>query len=140
MGDAYFFIAIVFIIGVVFVIVGRSNRRRVDRLRRVGRKTVAEVVGHQHRRSQDGGSTPYPIVQFRAPDGRLVTADTDFGGTFAPGIGEQVEILFDPARPEEVHLDNPTSDKVVRLFEVLGWIMLGGACVGVVVTALIAWL
>ncbi len=89
----------------------------------------AEVVAHKHRRDRDGDLVAYPVVRFQAPDGRLVTAEGDVGGSWTPGIGEHVEVLFDPSRPEEIHIDNPSADKVVRLFEVLGWVMLGGACV-----------
>lgn len=137
--DFFFFVAVVLVLGGAFVLVGRMTRRRTERLRRVGRKTSAEVVAHKHRRDRDGDLVAYPVVRFRAPDGRLVTAEGDVGGSWTPGIGEHVEVLFDPSRPEEIHIDNPSADKVVRLFEVLGWVMLGGACVGAVVTTLIVW-
>jgi hypothetical protein len=80
----------------LLVAIGRRIRRKVERLRRVGHKASAVVVDYEYRRGDDGVPTWYPRVQFQGPDGRLVTARSDFGGDFVPGIGRQVDVLFDP--------------------------------------------
>ena len=65
---------------VAFVVYARLMDRKVERLRRFGRRTSAVVVDYEYRRDQDGDRVPYPLVRFEASDGRLVTARTDFGG------------------------------------------------------------
>ncbi|WP_328524558.1 DUF3592 domain-containing protein [Kribbella sp. NBC_00359] len=115
--------------GALFVVHGRLMRRKVERLRRVGQKASAVVVRYEYEDDADGESTPYPLVQFQAPDGRLVTARTDFGGSFVPDIGEHVDVLFDPERPEEAHIESELFDRVNGLFGVIGWVIIVGAAI-----------
>jgi Protein of unknown function (DUF2510)/Protein of unknown function (DUF3592) len=118
-------------VGIGFVIRTRQLSRRVERLRRSGFRTSAVVVDYEYRRDEDGDQIPYPLVRFQRPDGRLVTAGTDFGGSFVPAIGEVVEVLFDPERPAEVHIDSRHYDRVNRVMGWVGWGM-------IVVVALVA--
>jgi hypothetical protein len=83
--------AIVMFVGIVFIIHERTTRREVTRLGRVGRRTSAVVVDYEYRRDLDGDPVPYPLVRFQTPDGHLVRATTDLGGSLVPGIGDQVE-------------------------------------------------
>jgi hypothetical protein len=99
----------------LFVVHERMTRREVTRLGRVGRRASAVVVDYEYRRDLDGDPVPYPLVRFHAPDGRLVTAKTDLGGSLGPAIGDHVDVLYDPQRPEEAHLDSELSDQVTRL-------------------------
>lgn len=118
--------------GALFVVHGRLMRRKVERLRRVGQTTSAVVVSYEYKRDADGESTRYPLVQYQAPDGHLVTAHTDFGGDLIPGIGDHVDVLFDPERPEEAHIDNELSDRMNRLVGVVGWVIIVGAAIAAV--------
>jgi hypothetical protein len=119
--------------GALFVVHGRLMRRKVERLRRVGLRASAVVVRYEYEDDADGESTPYPLVQFQAPDGRLVTARTDFGGSFVPDIGEHVDVLFDPERPEEAHIESQRFDRVNRLVGVIGWVsIIVGAAIAAV--------
>jgi len=117
----------------LFVVHGRLLRRKIERLRRVGRRTSAVVVDYEY----DGASTPFPLVQFQAPDGHLVTARTDFGGSFVPDIGEHVSVLYDPERPEEAHIDSKLSNQVNNLVGVIGWIMIVGPAIAAVTVLVI---
>jgi hypothetical protein len=118
--------------GALFVVHGRLMRRKVERLRRVGQRTSAVVVSYEYKRDADGESTRYPLVQYQAPDGHLVTAHTDFGGDLIPDIGDHVDVLFDPERPEEAHIDSELSDRMNRLVGVIGWVIIVGAAVAAV--------
>jgi hypothetical protein len=118
--------------GALFVLHGRRMRRKVERLRQVGQRTSAVVVSYQYKRDTDGESTRYPVVQFQAADGHLVTAHTDFGGDLVPNIGDHVDVLFDPERPEEAHIDSQLSDRMNRLVGVIGWVIIVGAAVAAV--------
>ena len=79
------------------------------------------MVDHEYRRDRDGDPVPYPLVRFQTPDGRLVTARTDFGGSFVPAVGDRVDVLFDPERPEEAHVDSRVSDRANSLLGRIGW-------------------
>jgi hypothetical protein len=69
--------------------------------------------------------------------GGLVTAQSDFGGTFTPKIGDTVTVLFDPDRLNEVHIESRLSDRVDRLTRLIGWFIIDGAVIGIVVVILL---
>jgi hypothetical protein len=125
-------------VGSVFVLHGRLMRRKVERLRRVGRTTSAVVVAYEYKRHHlDEESSPYPIVQFQAPNGRLIRAQTDFGGDFVPAIGDHVEVLFDPEQPEEAHIESRLSDQVNSLIGVFGAVIIVGAALAAVIVLVV---
>jgi hypothetical protein len=125
---------VVMAFGSLFVVHEWIMRRRINRLRQVGQTVSAVVVDYEYRKSAAGdGSTAYPIVQFQASDGRLVTAKTDFGGSFVPDIGEHMDVLFDPERPDEVHNDSKLSNQVNRVIGITGWVMIGGAALAALI-------
>jgi hypothetical protein len=119
--------------GALFVVHGRLMRRKVEHLRQFGQRASAVVVSYEYKRDADGESTRYPLVQFPAPDGHLVTAHTDFGGDLVPKIGDHVDVLFDSERPEEAHIDSQLSDRMNRLVGVIGWVIIVGAAIAAVV-------
>jgi Protein of unknown function (DUF3592) len=123
--------------GSLFVIQARLMRRKLQRLRRVGRTTSAVVVDYEYKRNSQGERTRYPRVQFQTPDGRLVTARTDFGGDFVPAVGDHVEVLFDPERPQEAHLESQLSDQVNSLIGIVGWVIIIGAVVAAVIVLVV---
>jgi hypothetical protein len=118
--------------GALFVLHGRRMRRKVERLRQVGQRTSAVVVSYEYKRDTDGESTRYPVVQFQAAGGHLVTAPTDFGGDLVPNIGDHVDVLVDPERPDEAHIDSQLSDRMNRLVGVIGWVIIVGAAIAAV--------
>lgn len=117
------FVALIFMTGGVLCIVhARLMRRKIQRLRRYGQQASAVVVDYEYR----SRNTPYPIVQFDGPDGRPVTAHTDFGGAFVPKRGARVNVLFDPEHPEQAHLDTGAADIANRIIGVIGWVIVVG--------------
>jgi hypothetical protein len=134
-----FFVGIWAVVGIAFVVHARQMGRKVERLRRFGRRTSAVVADYEYKRDKDGDPVPYPLVRFQAPDGRLVTAKTDLGGSFVPAIGDQVEVLFDPDRPEEAHIDSRLSDQVNSLAGRIGWGLIVVAAVLGIAGLLILW-
>jgi hypothetical protein len=122
------------LIGLVFLFFARSQLREIERLRRYGRRAAGVVVDHRY--DQDGA--PFPVVQFQAPDGQVVTAHTRVGGAFAPGVGDQVTVLFDPDHPDEARIDSGMTSRVIPLVRIfaLGWVVVFG--IGIVVV-LVLW-
>jgi hypothetical protein len=131
--------AIVMVVGILFVVHERMTRRRVARLGRVGRRASAVVVDYEYRRDLDGDPVPYPLVRFQAPDGHLVTAKTDLGGSLVPAIGDHVDVLYDPQRPEEAHLDSELSDQLTRLVGRIGRGLIVVGALTVVIALCIFW-
>lgn len=121
-----------FLFGLVFLFFARSQLREIERLRRYGRRAAGVVVDHDYIH-KDG--EPYPVVQFQAPDGQVVTARTDIGGAFAPGIGEQVTVLFDPDHPDKARIDSGKTNQIIPLLRIfaLGWVVVFGIGIVVVV-------
>jgi hypothetical protein len=128
----FFFVGIWIVVGVFFVIHARQMDRKVERLRRSGRRASAVVVDYEYRRDKDDNRVPYPLVRFQTPDGRLVTAETDLGGSVVPALGDRVDVLYDPSRPEEAHIDSQLSDRVNSIAGRVGWgLIIVGGVVGI---------
>ena len=81
---------------------------------------VTDFKFSQSRGSRSGGGTYAPVVTFKTGDGRKVNLISPFGSS-KPGynLGDHVGVLFDPADPEQAHIDSFMS----KWFGVL---MLGG--------------
>lgn len=73
-GFWFLFVGVWVAVGVAFVVHARLMDRKVERLRRFGRRTSGIVADYEYRRDQDGDPVPYPLVWSQTPDGRFVTA------------------------------------------------------------------
>ena len=132
-------------IGLVLLVIGignlwqvRTMSPKVEGLRRRSRQTAAVVVAHEYR-TLGAGDLPsrYPIVQFRTTDGQLVTAKTDFGGSFVPRVGEQVKVVYDPDNPETAYLFPKVRTFALVLFAIVGSLLIVAGVI-VLVTQLVA--
>jgi hypothetical protein len=123
--------------GLIWLISGRRGRRDLQRLRQTGYRATGVVIDYKYERDSGGGTVPYPVVQFPGPDGGLVTAVSDFGGSFIPREGDEVAVLYDPARPGKAHLEYGASDRVSPLFEAIGWVLVGGSAIALLVVLLL---
>lgn len=97
------------LVGAVFVAFGCYGMRRQRHLARVGQVTAAQVVDLKEERTSgpdgDDGSVFYPVVAFHVADGRAVRTPTRSGGYPPPArVGERVEVIYDPANPQNVAL------------------------------------
>jgi hypothetical protein len=127
--------------GALWLLLGRGKRRRIERLRQVGYKTSGVVVDFEYLRFTSADSpVPVPVVQFQAPDGRLVTASSDVASMGGPRKGDRVTVLFDPDRPKQVHIDSGPADEpdmVDKIGVVLSWVFIGGGAIAIVVVLLL---
>ena len=128
---------LVMVFGVGWVIYGKRQRRDLERLRQTGYKATGVVVDHAYRRDSDGDSVAYPVVQFQGPDGRLITAESDLGGSFIPNQGDEVPVLFDPNRPEKVHLEYAMSNRMPTIIQTIGWVIMAGSAIALLVALLL---
>ena len=76
-----------------------------ETLARTEARTVGVVTAHTSRRSYgvDHGSNMlfFPSVRFQTADGRTVEFENKLGSNAPPRVGEEVTVVYDPARPEE---------------------------------------
>ncbi len=93
--------AVPMIIGVILLAVTWSqisNSR--DRLAR-GQTAIGNVIGYDDEYDYDEGATAfYPVVRFSLAQGGPSTFTSSVGGMKTYDIGDEVEVLYDPANPE----------------------------------------
>ncbi len=75
-----------------------------ETLRRTEARAVGVVTEHTSRCSH-GLDHPsllfFPSVRFQTTDGRTVVFQNKIGTNAPPRVGDQVTVIYDPARPEE---------------------------------------
>ena len=75
-----------------------------ETLARTEARTVGIVTEHTSRWSH-GLDHPsllfFPSVRFQTTDGRAVEFQNKVGSNAPPRVGDQVTVIYDPARPEE---------------------------------------
>jgi hypothetical protein len=98
--------------GAVFLVVGVRNYLRTRRFVNQASSTTGTVTDVKTRTSRSHTSSGprvstyrYPVVRFQTQDGRSVEFESETGtNTFSQKPGEQVEVLYDPLRPEQARI------------------------------------
>ncbi len=77
-----------------------------ETLPRTEARTMGVVTDHTSRRSYGGTDHRttmlfFPSVRFQTQDGRTVEFENKIGSNAPPKVGDQVTVIYDPARPEE---------------------------------------
>ena len=80
-----------------------------ETLARTEARAVGVVTAHTSRRTYSGiDQRPevlfYPSVRFQTEDGKTVEFENRLGSNAPPRVGEEVTVVYDPARPEEAKL------------------------------------
>jgi hypothetical protein len=93
--------AVPMIIGVIlFAVTWSQISQTWDRLAR-GQTTMGNVIGYDDKYDYDEGTTDfYPVVRYSLAQGGLSTFTSSAGGMKTYDIGAEVEVLYDPAQPE----------------------------------------
>jgi hypothetical protein len=116
--------AVFVLAGIGFVAFGAQVIRTGRRLRRYGRHVPGTVVRVRWQRNQQGGGGLfYPTFRFRTADGREIVIESDLGANPAPAReGQQVGVVYDPARPQRARIDSMLGGGMVHgpLFVVFG--------------------
>ena len=100
------------VVGAVFLVVGVRNfvgTRRFVNQASSATGTVTDVKSRTSRSPTGDGprvhTYRYPVVRFQTQDGRTVEFESETGtNTFSQKPGEQVEVLYDPLRPEQARI------------------------------------
>ncbi len=77
-----------------------------ETLGRTEARAVGVVTDHTSRRSYGGTDHRttmlfFPSVRFQTRAGRIVEFENKIGSNAPPRVGDQVTVIYDPARPEE---------------------------------------
>ena len=77
-----------------------------ETLPRTEARAVGVVTAHTSRRSHSGIDQRtsllfFPSVRFQTADGRTVEFQNKIGSNAPPRVGDEVTVVYDPARPEE---------------------------------------
>ncbi len=100
------------VVGAVLLVVGVRNFVRTRRFVSQASSTTGTVTDVNTRTSRSHTSSGprvstyrYPVVRFQTQDGRSVEFESETGtNTFSQRPGEQVEVLYDPLRPEQARI------------------------------------
>ncbi|MFF4776862.1 DUF3592 domain-containing protein [Microtetraspora fusca] len=116
------------LLGVTFTLVGAGLLANARAFRRRALRAQGHVVGLRRSDSSDG-VVFYPIVRFATAYGQPVEAESRFGSN-PPSArpGQTVTVMYDPADPRRIRIDNLTGSGV----------LLGGIFLGVGLVLLIA--
>jgi hypothetical protein len=118
------------VVGVVFLVLGTRNFVRTRRFVSRASSVTGTVTDVKTRTSMSHSSEGlrirrYPVVRFQTLDGRTVEFDSEAStSSFSRGPGEQVQVLYDPLRPEEARIKSfMTLWFAPLIFSVLGFFM-----------------
>ncbi|WP_182902246.1 DUF3592 domain-containing protein [Microbispora sp. H10830] len=93
-------------LGLVFGLIGGGITMNAREFRRRAQRSRGLVVGLRASRSDDG-TTYYPTIRFTTVYGQQVEAETTYGSNPPPARpGEEVTVLYDPARPTRIRIDS----------------------------------
>lgn len=128
---------VLLIFGVVIGAIGGLMLRQQLLLRRRGVRVMGTVTRIEERLGQHvngswtGGSSYWPVVRFRTLAGEEIETITNVGTPSPrPPVGQQVPVVYDSADPTLAQIDTAGRRGVMT---VLGWLMLPGGVVLVVV-------
>jgi hypothetical protein len=137
-----------FVVGAVLLFLGIRNFVRTRRFVSRASSATGTVTEVRTRTSTSHtGDGPrmrtyrYPVVRFQSQDGRTVEFESETGtSSFSQGPGEQVEVIYDPLRPEEARIKSFMMLWFVPLiFSVVGFFMFAfGALFGLIALVVVA--
>jgi hypothetical protein len=92
--------------GLGFIAFGAHVIRIGRRLRTYGQRAPGVVVRLRWDSDDYGGGQFYPILRFQTGDGTMIETESDLGTNPAPvRAGQQVTVVYDPAKPRRARLD-----------------------------------
>jgi hypothetical protein len=134
---AYVLPPVFLLAGLGFIAFGVHVIRIGHRLRKYGRRAPGTVVRLRWESNDHGGGKFYPTFQFRTADGTEIVTESDLGFNPAPvRQGQQVTVVYDPARPRVARIDSLLGGGAVHgpvfvAFGVVATIVAAAVCVGV---------
>lgn len=73
-------------------------------------RAEGRVIAHAQSKSSDGDPMYAPVISFRTPDGQMVEFKSQTSSSSpSPAVGEAVEVLYNPQRPQEAEVNSFSS-------------------------------
>jgi len=117
---------ILILVGLLFAALGVYGSRRQILLRRKGQRVTGTVTRID--RHWDAGTGPNnqgsysytPVLSFQTLTGQQVETSSGVGGS-SPGVevGQQVRVIYDPAKPDVAEIDTFAVQSVALLLPVI---------------------
>ncbi|MEV5572382.1 DUF3592 domain-containing protein [Spirillospora sp. NPDC052269] len=93
--------------GLLFAGAGVYSIRKTRYLRRHGHRVPGVVDRLKFERGSQTGGNYYPVLHFHTLDGSFVQTESDVGTNPARSRpGDQVTVVYDPARPDRARPEN----------------------------------
>lgn len=87
-------------------------------------RATGMVTGHQvHHSGAAFHRLSFPVVRFETARGETVEFESGVGSNIPPRVGEEVRVIYDPARPQEARLYAGSAIRPRR------WMLLTGAAI-----------
>lgn len=103
--------------GSIFALVAAGLTIYEVRFAAHSQRAEAEVIRIRERAGEKGGVLYSPEVRFSTPEGKSVSLVSRVSSSSSPySVGQKVEVLYDPLRPERAVIDSFTERWFVTLF------------------------
>src|SRR5205807_8350976 len=102
-GSRWMFIGLAafFVAGLAMLTGGLFSGWSTTKFIRGSSKASGRLLRYETSRSDDGGTSSFPVVEFESKAGRVVEFRSQVGGSSRPyGIGQPIEVLYDPHDPD----------------------------------------
>lgn len=139
-----FFVLVVALLATTLLRLGRMARPRIPGAATATGVVVGEVVRSPSATRPAGSSNwialHFPQVRFTVPDGRESTFTSDFGTSVRTTIGQEVQVLYDPADPSRAQISPESQPRQLGCWRGAMWAFLGGFVLLGMTGLTIAWL
>jgi Protein of unknown function (DUF3592) len=90
---------IVFVVSIIFLMIGISQWKKGNHLMRHGRKATAIIFENKKDNSGTDGPMYYPVVRFQTDKQEWVTRELSVGYSTPEKVGTKIKIIYDPEDP-----------------------------------------
>jgi Protein of unknown function (DUF3592) len=110
-------------LGIIFIIIGYSQRKKISELIKIGKSAEGVVMRVVYDPDPNFSANYYPVIRFVTADKEWITKQHDVGGELnAYNEGDKLTIIYDPKNPENFIIDDTRSKLIVPLFIVIGFL------------------
>jgi hypothetical protein len=98
---------IIAVIAIAFITIGLIHLEKGNRLKKKGKKAKAIIFANNYKILRPGKrGIYYPVVRFVTEDNEWITQELSFGQNPAIPEGKEVEVFYDPTKPQEVVINS----------------------------------
>ena len=110
---------LILLAGASLLMAGLYQGRKLMRLKQTGIRTTGIVVSNRLHINRMTGWTYFPTVEFTDVEGTLHSVELEFGSMPRLPINSEVELLYDPQKPEEAVRHDPLNTTLAPVLLIL---------------------